>query len=701
MAAPDSKVVAVPKAPEEWVAKVDSLFDEHERTKYLYQRQWYLNIAHFLGFQYAQWNPSTQRIEEPKVPSYRVRLVANRIISSVQLALAKMTKTQPILNTLPATSEETDRNAARTGDKVLKCIWRKFEMGIRLLDVLLWMLLGGNAYWKIYWNPRTGPRVTYPLDMNEEPIIDEENSEQVPGIDLSDPANPKPLIKEFQLGDIAVDLVTPFEIIPDPSARMGKRGAWLMHVKATPLAEIRSAYPERGKDVHPEKDLTHASEFEQKLMSLISTFASSGQASNEGASDSAILKELWYHPCDDYPNGKLIAVANGVLLQDEEWPEENREPDASLDFGPFVKFSDIPVPGRYWAMSGVENLIPLQKNYNRSRSQVIEVRNLMSKPKYWIPRGANIHKSALTSEPGECVEYTPVGSHKPEPMTPPAIPSYVREEQDQTLRDMEESYGIHQVSKGEAPSGVRAGIAIRFLQEMDDTALGPKIRRMENSLGRAGTLILRCVKVHYKEKRTLQVVGANNEIEVVDFIGSDLGNCTDVVVQAGSGFPELKSAKQQYLLDLFTQGIFGPPEDPNVRGKVMRLLELGDVDSAYEDARLDEAWAEQENRLMAQGQAVGPQYFENHIIHKQILNRYMKTDAFRKLSKEKKELFVRHDVMHTKMLAPVPPPNPMDSQPSGPGAPEEGAPMETEPASVGGGDGSMAPEQNGGGPQFA
>src|SRR5690606_8768548 len=84
-----------------------------------YERQWWINLAFLAGQQWVVWNPQTRTLELPKAPSWRVRMTINHIEPMVRTALAKLTKNRPVSEVQPASTEERDINAARTGTKFL------------------------------------------------------------------------------------------------------------------------------------------------------------------------------------------------------------------------------------------------------------------------------------------------------------------------------------------------------------------------------------------------------------------------------------------------------------------------------------------------------------------------------------------------------------------------------------------------------
>ena len=109
------------------IAEMDDFYDEVKKEREPYEKDWYFNMAFHLGHQWLVWNEWTRRVEEPKAPSWRVRITANQIAPIDNQIIAKLTKTRPIQTVIPATSEDKDINIARMGDKFLKYLFRTLK----------------------------------------------------------------------------------------------------------------------------------------------------------------------------------------------------------------------------------------------------------------------------------------------------------------------------------------------------------------------------------------------------------------------------------------------------------------------------------------------------------------------------------------------------------------------------------------------
>jgi hypothetical protein len=200
----------------------------------------------------------------------------------------------------------------------------------------------------------------------------------------------------------------------------------------------------------------------------------------------------------------------------------------------------------------------------------------------------------IKSQPGGMLKYVHVRDVPP-PDQIPGVPLPAQIENLVVgLRDMLlDVSGMGEVSRGRVPSGVRAGNMLAFLQEEDETKIGPIIEEYEDSIARMAMLTLSRYSQFYTNQRILRAYKPGGRSDVRKFKGADLKNNTDVVVQAGSALPKLKSAKQQYILQLVELGI---EKDPK---RIKDFLELGggepdEVDMAY-------AQADRENDLMLRG----------------------------------------------------------------------------------------------------
>lgn len=591
------------------------------------EQQGYINIAYFAGKQWITWDKTNNRLYEPPKDPHKVRFVGNRIQPIVRTELAKITKNKPVVNVVPASNDDADIKSSHLGQKLADWLFYELDLQEANKELAMWGLCTDIAFMKPYWNPSKGDEVESPDG------------------------------EVMRLGDIDYDVVSLFDVKYAPTAKKWAEVNWLVHEKVRDIDYVKEIY---GKEVAAETNISSSNIFQSKLKDLNSM----GTAVKEDKVDnSVIVKEYWEKPSSKYPKGRRITVANNVLLLYEEdiGFGESDTTERELPFFPFVH---ITVPGRVNGMSIIENLIPIQKEYNKTRSQIIENKNLMSNPPWVVADNSLVNE--ITDIPGQVIYYR-AGFNKPEAVQMPSLNNDVYKNLEECKEEFDFISGQHEVSHGETPTGVTSGTAISFLQEQDDTKLGPTIQNYEKCIEQYLAYMLKVIKIKYDIPRTINIVGKNNTVEVIQFQGSMLTS-TDVRVQAGSSLPTTKAAKQEWVINLIHEHVLDPARD---RDLILKMLELGITDDLYSDSTVDVNQAQNEIEKWKKGDFNSPvRDFYNHLVHITEHDKFRKSDEYEELPPEAQQMIDAHVQMHEDYLSAMnmPPidPNMMDSQTQAP-----------------------------------
>jgi hypothetical protein len=645
----------------------------HQRCKSIRQqieRQWYLNLAFYIGKQNVSVIPVSSasgaatgvRLYVPPAPYYRSRPVINRIRPVIRTELAKLTAQKPTATIVPATGEDKDLRAAQAGEQVFDSVYREKKIKSTFSRTMLWALCTGVGFMKTYWDPKKQDRT---------------------GAE----------------GDFCYELVTPFHLfIPDMMAEDIEDQPYVIHIQTKSVEWVKLNYP----GLKAEPNVMEASDIlNDSFLQLV--------GAGEFRKNAILCYEVWVKPgqVEFMPEGGMYTIVGDTVVQ---FVKGN--PYLHQQY-PFIKFPHIP-NGRFYADSVVTDLVPVQREYNRTRGQMIEAKNRMSHPQLMAAQGS-IDASKITTEPGQVILYK-LGFPPPQPLPLQNLPNYVVQEVERLLLDFEDISGQHQVSKGQVPPGVTAATAISFLQEQDESMLSTTFQGIEEGFEKIGYQTLCYVKQYWDTPRLVKVVGRDQQFNVISFQGADLRDNTDIRVEAGSALPTSKSAKQALLMDLMSQG-FIPPE------KGLELMEVGGVQRLYEEVQIDSAQATRENMKMStvtdqdmemylqtfmgtdpvtgEAQMVDPNTgqplvdqmgnptapplivpvntFDNHQIHISVHNNYRKGQEYESLPQRLKDLFEEHVNQHMMALGmmpgmPAPDPNPITSGQ----AASEGPPMQEE-----------------------
>lgn len=632
--------------------------DELERQRELMLRQWKLNLSFYKGKQYVFYNRAARRMEslptdEGDKPRYRVRLVSNQIAPNTQSLLSRLVKSKPQFYAAPGQASYEAQKASKVAEDLLEYWWDAFHLTEKREEAMLWAIICGNGFWKISWDDKLGEGMKVMMSPDGEPIVDpmlkyffEKNLEEF-GVDS------ELFEKRIFQGDIRVDVMSPFDVLLDDSAQVFEDCKFVFCVHPLTSEEIFERYNVRLKAnaVNRYPDET-----------LLGGFNTTESKTQDNV---RVVYYGYFLPDSKYPEGRFVVFTKNpsIVLYDAPWPYPFKEL-------PLVKFPGMRVPGQLWDQSVVEHAIPLQKELNRTLSQMIEYKNLTLKPQMMAPVGSL--RQRITDEPGAIFEYNPVAGKVPESIPIPSLPPYVFEHlQDLGVR-LKDTFGLNEIMDGKVPPNVEAGVAIDLLQESATDRLAPQIMMMEKSLERAGNLMLQLAQEYYKEPRTMIISGSGSKPKVERFEDADLIQGVTVKVEAGSGLPRTRAGRQARVMQMLQMGILSPT-------KAYKYMDMADFKGVQMQFEADEEQAMREHDKLLDGQTINeqaakqaqdalmmqmlndpeapidpqmlqqsveaglePLAFENKGVHLEAHASYMKSAEFESLPSEVKDQFYKH-----------------------------------------------------------
>lgn len=520
--------------------------DEYKKCKnarVTVERIWYKNLSFYLGNQWVVYmndafKGGAGKLYEPAKPPWRTRMTVNRIKPIIRTELARVTSQKPNASVVPASSEDEDLFAAQAGEQVWESVFNRKKINRSFRRTAWWMLITGTGILKVYW---------------DEDKVDTDSE-----------------IK----GDFCIEPVTPFHFfVPDLTIEEVEDQPYVIHAYTRPVGQAKIEFPDLYSKLRPE--VASSNEIMDDAMLRVGS---------NNKPDSVLYLEMWLKPGahQDYPNGGMIQVVGGYVVQDVH----NQVYDHAEY--PFIKFDHIPT-GKFYSDSVIVDLIPIQREYNRTRSQIIEGKNRMAKPQLRAAEGS-ISAAKITSEPGTVIFYKP-GFDRPEPMPLQGLPSYVLQELDRSIMDMEDISAQHQVSKGNVPSGVTAATAISYLQERDDSVLTHTYTSVEEGMEKLAKQVLSLVVQFWDVPHIVKITGTDGAFDAVSLKGSQVKNGQDIRMEAGSALPVSKAARQAFIMDMMKMG-FIPPDQG------LRIMEIGGVQKLYDQMQVDERQAQRENLRM-------------------------------------------------------------------------------------------------------
>lgn len=605
-----------------------SLLNEGRGRRRHWEGIWWEDIAFYMGDFWVEWDIHKRRLVEPvRRPEHRVRMATNLAQPAVRTELAKLTKNRPVMDVLARSAGEEDMNAAKVGEKMLNnYVERQFKMARVRRRMLQWVLMCGSGGILVDWDENALGEIEVFHNAEGEPIFDPRLIEEYK--QKYEQEDGKPEYKKIKMGEMVIREVSPFELIYDFSTNYFDESNWCIY---SHVYDVEEVYRRWGVRIQADQEAIPGV-IENRL---ISRYDLTGKLKEKPVTQQrlAFVHQMWIKPGHPkFPDGLCLVFTKDVVIDEKAY-----------DYGhgelPIHYMGHIPLPVSQFPMSVLQQLKGPVLELSKTKSQLLENRNLMANPPWLIPKQLQITKE-IQNRPGLRIEYNYMPNvPEPKPVEMPDMPKYVTDLIEQLKEDIREISGQGETSQGKVPPGARSGVAIAYLQEEDDTRLGPTVQEFEETMEGAAYHILRMMAEKYDTPRTVNIYKNHGEPEVFDFVGTMLAGAMGVVCQAGSALPRSKAAKQQFILDLWDRKI---EQDPR---KVRQYLELSEGEPDEWEVDLDQA--ERENHELREGEDPGVQEWYNHPAHHYIHRNYMKSPDFRKLPEDIQQLYIKHDEEHT------------------------------------------------------
>lgn len=529
-------------------------------------------------------------------PRWKARTTRNYIAKFVMAEVSNGTQRLPGYEVTPTTTDPEDVQAARLAEKILLYLYDYIGLRKVLVDAYTYAVVCGEGFVRPYFNRTAG--------------------EPLPDVEGEDP---------LYTGEVAVEALGPHEIYWEPGARF-EQSRWHAVEKARTIEEVKEMPGFTGVDLKPDA---------RGFGSFVAGQLSRSYTMN---ADMVMVTEYLELPCEKYPRGRRLMIANGKLVtQPEPYPCLIKGPQG---YEPVIhKMPFIPTPHRDRDMGLVEQLTDAQRTLNDAINKAIEWKNLSLVPQILEPVGSLIDRP--TNEPGARMRYRPIGGQKPEWRQVPSLPRELFELMDRSVQAMEEIASLRTLPQSDSAK------ALATYVERDQSVRAYIVQALADFHGRLGRHLLHYTQKYFTEPRLIAINGRMGAEYIPDFKGAQLRDQVNVVVLPGSIEPRTREAVRQQVLDYASRGWIAPEQ-------AMRAIEGGTAGDLVDDFELDIAKAHRERmKLVALGNPALPggdvpiaDDFDNHAVHVFEHSKWMKTREFEEQPEDVKTATRAHIAQH-------------------------------------------------------
>jgi hypothetical protein len=616
--------------------EVDRKYIAWREPRRSHELQWFITAAYKHGKQTNEAVQTLNSVQDIGKLNRRKKNIANKLWAKHRARFAKFARSRPKAFVVPFNSDRQSRLDARATEKSLDYFYNRSQQEQAYLDVIQHASETGKAYWWIYYNPKA--QATLRQTNKETGTVS---------------------VHDFEGGEVEVQVDSAFPVlVPD----LRRTHIWeqpeIMRVRVMDVDDMKAEYPDFAEYIKPDSHISSPFEFERQIAHLSGSEAgalASMSSDMKGKMTGVLVKENYIKPNAKYPRGRFIVVMNGIAVKDEE----------ELPFGfsdmvnpyPCVEFMDMPQVGQFYTTTFLEQLIPLQRGYNMLRDKLETQIRLNTHPKWVVARQARVPKASITNEAGEVIEFNFIpGMPEPHPIQPGNVAADAWRFAQMLGKEFDEISQLQPAFEGRA-GGAKSGVQTNLLQEASDSVHAPDGRGFELAFLDASYKVRRLMKQFYDVPRLISFAGRANTPEMFEFSEKNIDEHASIMIQVGSALSTFKATRIQQMLDLHEKGLLGDPNDPELKRRVLGLLDIGGLEQFQEEARRDEDMARSENIDMLTGMQIPvPYFYEDHMAHYAAHTDELKSPANKELFLAKEEIkrgIIAHTLLHMKWINPT------------------------------------------------
>lgn len=591
-------------------SEIETCYDSGESYLQELAETWDENVHFYEGDQHIYYVEESGRYETIPITKYNKfipRPVTNYLYPIVNTITSVLTRNKPAYKVWENSDSSIDVNRAKMADTVLDTKWEIDNEQLNHILAAKMAIVCGTVFRKDYWD------------------ISGSQTVEVDG-------------KKYPLGDNRVDILSPFEVIPDLSNRGDiDDGNYVLESSVHTLEWIKNNYDRKGKgytgkakDVKENKKLLGLIGYSERLKG--STGRNSGDGNEMSLKNSCVVYEAHLRPTAKHTQGLVIVVADGKVLYAGD--SKYVYLDGRL-WHPYSCFRYERHPFRFHGISLLENIVPIQRKINSIDALVILNRMTMASPQWLLPIGCGVKQGYNNGQPALNIWYRAVNGASP--MKVPGVPldASVYKEREKAVEELYRVAMSNEVLSGLRPVGVNTAFALQILLEQSNAIFNPVTQDWEKFIEKGQLKKINVIRTGYREPRPefIQKMKSmsrdTTEVEISDFFtGGDLGDNVDLRVEPNSSVPRMKALEQQTLMQLAGSGALGPIDpiqNPAGNAEILRKFGIVNFPTASEP---DYDRAKWENDMMRQSQDVFVIESDKHEIHLQVIDDEMKKPEF-------------------------------------------------------------------------
>lgn len=580
--------------------------------------------ALFKGIHYKSMDYRRNENDDSYSGTKQPRMAVNFVQEMVETKVSQRARNKVAIAVIPNNDEINDINNATTVKMLLDNRAQEIDLDGIFSTGDRMNFLRGESFTFVEWDETAG-------DVHPEYKNAKAMGLKIPRLDK----NNQPIEGEFidsavTVGDVRVRVVGPERCFPEQN-----RGNWS---EVDDLTEMDWMHVDELKALYPE----HADEI--KLNEDYFFYDSADYGIKKRKNHAAVF--TYYHRKTKFlPEGAKIKFIVGCILEDGPLPYSHGKIPCIFD-------TDIDIPDELHGRPFLTNIAQLQNLHNMMMASIARNIAVSSMPKWVMPKGT-VHRDKLNNEYG-IIEYS--GPVAPQMVAYSAINKDLYEMPDKVERYIEKGSMVDSMARGEPPAGIKAAVALQFLDEQDQqrqsTGISKRLKRIKDTY----RMMISVMGDYYSKDdgRMIRILGADNSYLINSFEEADFNCAYDVRILNTSSLPDSKAGRISAILDLNTatqaDPMFGKEE-------ISQMLDLSNDERFKAKASVSVKAAETViGKILKRDPSVGePQQWDDFIVMYPILLKSLQERTYKEEDKDiemalKQYIMVMEGLMFNKAI---------------------------------------------------
>lgn len=477
--------------------------------------------ALFKGVHYKSMDYRRNENDDSYSGTKQPRMAVNFCQEMVEAKVAQRSRFKPAIAVLPNNDEINDINNAKTVKMLLDNRSQEIDIEKVFADGDRMNFLRGESFTFVTWDRDAG-------HVHPEYAKVQKMGQQVPVLDKEGNPTGEFYTMPIMVGDVKVEVLGPERVFVEQNKTNWNEVDHITVMDWKHVDELKAEYPEHAET------LKETDEF---------FFYDSSDFGMKKRKNHVAVFTFYHRKTKFVPNGAMIKYVSSAILEEGPLPYSHGKLPCVFD-------TDIDVPDELHGRPFLTNIAQLQNLHNMCMASIARNLAVSSMPKWVMPKGA-VHRDKLNNEYG-IIEYS--GPVAPQMVTYSGLNKDLYEMPDKVERYIEKGSAVYGISRGEPPKGIKAAVALQFLDEQETQRESRGMAKRQRRILDTYRMMISTMGDYYKPEdgRMIRILGQDNSYLMKSFTQADFNCAYDVRLLNSSALPDSKAGKISAILDINT-----------------------------------------------------------------------------------------------------------------------------------------------------